>query len=1136
MEQAERGAPTAIALEFPTRDAGSPGDSPPPKLPRRLMQRLAEGRSPPLSLEEIEAKLREADLRRQKFHEWLSSKARPRVRSPSSWSSQEIDLGSRLEAKLCAAEQNRLSLLQRAKMRLARLDELRQAAKIGAVLRFERERRELGKKMKSRIQQAETNRLLLLQAHLQRRAAAQERKNQSLMKRIYRENKYRECVQRAILQKRSAAERKRLGFLEAEKTRAQARVMRAQRVAMSVYHQREAERRKMREKLEARLLRAKIQRTEYLKQRGNPHCSRNAEILSRKLARCWKQFVRTKKTTCALAKSFESLGISEELVKLMPFEHLAARIGSPSSLEVTKTLLGRFENRLFLSLSSNSSTPENIDHLLKRVVSPRKKSSLTKTTRTKAQSKKEPTRTSRYPVRVVLCAYMILGHPDAVFSGRGEREIELADKALSFVREFEILVRVSMNGIQTSLDAEKRVSFRSQLVSFDLAWRSYLYSFVVWKVKDAKLLEEDLVRAACQLELSMMHKFKLSNEGEEPDLNHDMRAIQNQVNEDQQLLRERVKHLSGISGIERMESAISETRSKYFEQKGNGGTITPSVSRASSPSKSPVNGSTDSSTIFLNSNEKQYRVDHTTKSTRVVRSLFKDDCSSTPKPSAPTPKLAEENEVLVNEMLHQVHLSSMVDPKVNFNGDGRIKFGCQEKIKETMERAFWDGVAESLVKGKADYETLISLVKEVREELFAMSPKSWKDEIHGRIDLEILSQVLHSGGRDDIYLQEIMEYALGLLVKLAAPAKEDEMRKTHLNFFSELASHESGPSATAVVKGLRFVLEQIRALKEEISRARIQMMEPIIRGPAGVEYLQKAFGKRFGPPSDAATALPLTAQWISSCAQDCHQEWQQHVALLSSQSTLEAQGLPPATSLRSGGRTPGLTVGSPPPSQALSNSGGRDVIAECKGEKIDVLVRLGLLKLAREVEGLTKETVPETFQLNWLRLRNAQSLLQNTLVICTSLLVLRQTLISHSSTPSTAELETAVSIAAGKLTGLVDQSPNLGLVEIVAALTAPPLPENLQQSGHVMARLLSKSLQANDPVFVKVSGAVHAAARELVLGGGAAHDRAASALRRVGGSAMLSRLLTAAESVATVASVSVKVHCPWYAPLVNGTG
>lgn len=244
----------------------------------------------------------------------------------------------------------------------------------------------------------------------------------------------------------------------------------------------------------------------------------------------------------------------------MPFDQLAVLIGSPAALGTVKALLDRFESRLLLTLSSSSSVPENIDHLLKRVASPSKRLSLNKATRSRVQTKNEPgkesvkhepRKVSRYAVRVVLCAYMILGHPDAVFSGRGAQEIELADSAANFVREFELLISIVLNGPQTeassrssaldvksdcganaevsSSDLLERLTFRSQLAAFDASWRSYLYSFVVWKVKDARLLEEDLVRAACQLELSMMQKFKLTREGEKPDLNHDMRAIQNQV-------------------------------------------------------------------------------------------------------------------------------------------------------------------------------------------------------------------------------------------------------------------------------------------------------------------------------------------------------------------------------------------------------------------------------------------------------------------------------------------------------------------------------------------------------------------------------------------------------------------------------
>lgn len=147
------------------------------RVPRRIRRRLLQARESsadaPATAEEIETKLRDAQLRRQQFHETLSCKARHAVRSTSQ-PSQE-DPKQRLEAKLVAAKQKRLSLLEKEQNRLAKLDELRQAAKKDAEMRFNREREELGMRVEHRVQQAEENRIQLLHARLQRRAALEER-------------------------------------------------------------------------------------------------------------------------------------------------------------------------------------------------------------------------------------------------------------------------------------------------------------------------------------------------------------------------------------------------------------------------------------------------------------------------------------------------------------------------------------------------------------------------------------------------------------------------------------------------------------------------------------------------------------------------------------------------------------------------------------------------------------------------------------------------------------------------------------------------------------------------------------------------------------------------------------------------
>ncbi|KAJ9538232.1 hypothetical protein OSB04_030965 [Centaurea solstitialis] len=1158
-----------VAMEFPVVDGA--GVSSPPTLPPRLRRRLTGTKPSPTSVEEIEAKLRDADLRRQKFYEHLSSKARPKPRSPPQ-SACDADLGQRLQAKLLAAEQKRSSILAKAQLRLAKLDQLRQAARTGVEVRVKKECAELGTKVELRVRQAETNRMRILKAYRQRRATLRERTSQSLTRRIARESKYKERVCAAISQKRAAAEKKRLGLLEADMEKAHARLLQVRKVAKSVSQQREIERRRLRESLEDKLQRAKRQRAEYLMQRARLHNSigvnwtkkmqKQADDLSRKLARCWRKFLK-RRTTFDLAKSFSVLNINEDHVKSMPFEQFALLIEAPSTLQTTKALLERLEIRYKAMMSTTSSIishgQDDIDHLLKRVASPSRRTTPRSTgrnrhpkkpvTTTRTAAPKSPVKLSRYQVRVVLCAYMILGHPDAVFSGQGERETALANSAKKFVQELELLINVIVderlqNSGEESQCGLPRHTFRSQLAAFDSAWCSYLNSFVVWKVKDAESLEEDLVRAACQMEISMMQKCKLTPDGDSADLTYDMKAIQRQVTEDQKLLRERVMHLSGDAGLERMRNALSDTRTKYFQEKENGSPVGSSVAHIPpSPSLRPAPTVSDSD-----------KRNKSNEPNRVVRSLFKDDAS---KPlqkdvgsSAASSKslesqahqsgemLSMENELIVNEFVHGQHYSSANSSNVTDEDQTVVK------VRQTMEKAFWDNITDSIRQD--NYDRVVELMKEVRDELCEMAPQSWKQEIMEAIDVVILSQLLNSGSLDMEYLGKIMEFALVSLQKLSAPANEVNLKDAHQNVLGELAdicrADDSNHShAIALVKGLRFVLEQIQVLKQEISNARIKIMEPLLKGPAGLEYLGKAFAKRFGPPSDASTRLPLTMRWLSSLGPSYNQDWSDHTQILSGlqDGSPPEKFVLPSTALRTGGSFSSGLQTSPPISVT---DAADDQFSECKGEKRDLLVRLGLMKLVNDVYGVTQEELPETLKLNFLRLRVVQAQLQKIIVTATSILVLRQTLLMEKMVSNPEDMESTLQRCSTQLLQILDTVESAGLEEIVEVLskTAEGFdqtndPAKAKSRRLVMARMLRKSVQAEDPVFVKVSRAVYLATRGVVLGGSGNRGRqlAEMALRQVGAAALSGRVVEAGKVLGVMASVSESIHGPWYDHLIK---
>ena len=76
--------------------------------------------------------------------------------------------------------------------------------------------------------------------------------------------------------------------------------------------------------------------------------------------------------------------------------------------------------------------------------------------------------------------------------------------------------------------------------------------------------------------------------------------------------------------------------------------------------------------------------------------------------------------------------------------------------------------------------------------------------------------MLKSGNLDIDYLGRILEFALITLQKLSSPANDDEMKAANQRLLKELAEtceareKPNHSPALAMIKGLRFVLEQIQ--------------------------------------------------------------------------------------------------------------------------------------------------------------------------------------------------------------------------------------------------------------------------------------------------------------------------------------
>ncbi|KAA0031674.1 T-complex protein 11 [Cucumis melo var. makuwa] len=808
------------------------------------------------------------------------------------------------------------------------------------------------------------------------------------------------------------------------------------------------------------------------------------------IARFWRSFVQTRKTTFALAKAFQELDITAEFVKSMEFEQLASKINATSTIQTVRALLVRIESRFTIlkTTSGNKLSIEKVDHLLKRVgLHGRSRNQVSKTSRSETAGSRKAaniaSKLSRYPAKVVLFAYMILGHPETVFIGKSEVENALLESASNFVQEFELLIKIILEGPLQTLHEEQSStppSFRSQLEIFDKRWCSYLHHFVVWKDKDSIFFEENMKGVAHQLELFMAQTSKLRLEGDNGNKPHDA-----QVNSELKIMREKLQQLGSL------EKPLS-------------------VAGSSS------SGLDTEYTTGFQQAESSKSVQHTSSSEMLVT----------------------ENELVANEIVHDYHHF----PTVTSNAPTEAETSFKAKLKKTMEKAFWDGIMESMEEDEPDFSWVIKVLKEVRDELCEMSPPSWRSEIAEKIDIEILAQILNSGTLDVDYFKQLLDFSVVTLQKLSAPAKEKEMKASYQKLMEELGEVSfSGENlkrsfALLMVRGLRFVLHQIQDLKEEIANAHLRMVEPLIKGPAGLEYLRSSFSKRCGSPTGAPTSLPLTRQWLSSVWPDVELEWKEYTdsvaAAMSRNAGVQPEILP--STIRTGGS-------SLIPSKNSSTSGihGKEQ-PECKGERLDLLIRLGLLKLVNQITGLSGDTLPETLNLNLARLRMVQSRLQRIIVISTSLLVMRQILLNERLVSNLSEVDNILSACAKRLCILLDNVENAGIEEIVEALGCVLVdrisdPEKLQARKQIIANMLIKSLQEGDVIYTRVSRNIYLAMRGVVLGGSGRKGRqqAEAALVPIGAGALTKKVVEAAEVLVVMAVVSVNVHGDWYRELIK---
>ena len=212
----------------------------------------------------------------------------------------------------------------------------------------------------------------------------------------------------------------------------------------------------------------------------------NEKIAATKIQRAWR-FRRRR----LVVSEFLRLGLSMQKVEASDFESTSAFVSEERVIHATKNVL----------------------QLLTCTDAERAKNTTATTTSTTTVVESDGVNTS---VRAFLSAYLILGHPGAVFRQDGEQEQLLVSRAKELLVTFEsslsemaVLVRDNGENVNSSSSISKNnnlVATRAYLASqasaesFSQVYGRYMTAFTAWKASDFSALVDTMVASFVELD------------------------------------------------------------------------------------------------------------------------------------------------------------------------------------------------------------------------------------------------------------------------------------------------------------------------------------------------------------------------------------------------------------------------------------------------------------------------------------------------------------------------------------------------------------------------------------------------------------------------------------------------------------
>ncbi|KAK4809064.1 hypothetical protein QYF61_004000 [Mycteria americana] len=163
----------------------------------------------------------------------------------------------------------------------------------------------------------------------------------------------------------------------------------------------------------------------------------------------------------------------------------------------------------------------------------------------------------------------------------------------------------------------------------------------------------------------------------------------------------------------------------------------------------------------------------------------------------------------------------------------------ENRVKETLHKAFWDSLEEQLSASPPDYTRAIQLLQEIKEH------NQLRSQIDEALDMELIRQEAEHGALD---IHGLTVYVLGTMARLCAPIRDEEVRGLQ--------------SLTDPAQLLREIFRVLGLMKMDMLNFTIQSLRTHLQDHT-VQYERKKFQELL---DKLPNSLDRTREWLCKAA------------------------------------------------------------------------------------------------------------------------------------------------------------------------------------------------------------------------------------------------------------------------------